>query len=195
MRYITNYSSGKMGYAIAAAAAEQGASVTLISGPVELAAPEGVVLVRVESTAELHRAVGERFAQCDCLVMAAAPADYRPSRISSEKIKRIKNLRLELEATGDILKDVAAGKRAGQIVVGFALETTDGVANARRKLREKKLDLIVLNEPSADSGFLTDTNRVQVIGRDGEAEEWPLLAKGEVARRLVARVAAMLGKR
>ncbi|HOY59383.1 MAG TPA: phosphopantothenoylcysteine decarboxylase, partial [Verrucomicrobiota bacterium] len=103
--------------------------------------------------------------------------------------------RLELEATGDILKDVAAGKRAGQIVVGFALETTDGVANARRKLREKKLDLIVLNEPSADSGFLTDTNRVQVIGRDGEAEEWPLLAKGEVARRLVARVAAMLGKR
>lgn len=182
-----------MGYAIAAAAVELGAETTLITGPTALTPPSGVKVVAVESTSELHEAVNIHFALCDCLIMAAAPSDYRPLHQSDTKLKRAGSLQIDLEPTVDILRDLAPHKNAHQVVVGFALETDDGIANAQKKLREKQLDLIVLNSPGAESGFSTDTNRVTIIRRGGEPEEWPLLPKEEVARRLVGLVGELLG--
>lgn len=184
-----------MGYALAAAAACLGAETTLITGPTALTPPDGVTVIAIESTADLHAAVKERFPSCDCLIMAAAPSDYRPAHVADRKLKRSEGLQLVLEPTVDILRDLAPGKRDNQIVVGFALETDNGIANAQRKLREKHLDLIVLNIPGADSGFSTQTNRVTIIRADGSPEEWPLLSKDEVASRLMALVAESFADR
>ena len=131
-----------MGYAIAAAATCLGAETTLITGPTALTLPDGVTVVRIESTAELHAAVKERFGSCDCLIMAAAPSDYRPAHVADHKLKRSVGLQLELQPTVDILKDLAPHRRQEQMVIGFHQQTDNGIGNAKRTLREKQLDQI-----------------------------------------------------
>jgi phosphopantothenoylcysteine decarboxylase/phosphopantothenate--cysteine ligase len=196
VRYISNRSSGKMGYAIAQAAADNGASVTLISGPTKLAPPENVEFVSIETTSDLQKAVSSCFAKSDCLIMAAAPSDFRPAQASTKKLKRTSaGLSLALEPTVDILKALAPRKKPGQVVMGFALETDDELANAKKKLKEKKLDLIVLNSArEAGAGFEHDTNRVTLLQPGRSPEEWPLMSKKDVAERLIERVAKLLVK-
>ena len=195
VRYVGNRSSGKMGYALAEAARDEGAQVTLISAPTALSPVYGVEMVAVRTAAEMHEAVMGRLEQTDILLMAAAVADYRPARVAEQKIKKGPGgLTLELERTEDILAAVAQARSQGRpgLVVGFAAETEDLLANAQDKLRRKKLDLIVANDVSAaDSGFGVDTNRVTLIGADGQVEELPLMTKFEVAEQILRRVAAL----
>lgn len=190
VRFISNRSSGKMGVAIAEAAWRRGASVTLIAGPLEVAIPPGIRVERVESTVEMSDAVGRRLPDQDVLIMAAAPADFRPATVAADKIKRGGGARsLELEATGDILTTTRGQRKAGAVIVGFALETTAVMNGATKKLADKDLDLIVANdatEPGA--GFSVDTNRVTLISRDGTREDLPLMAKIAVADEILNRV-------
>ena len=194
VRVVTNRSSGRMGYRVAEAAWERGASVTLISGPVELAPPVGVTVQRIESTAELEAAVRSALPQADVLVMAAAPADYRPVSPSAEKRPRQDGaLALPLEPTADILSGTAALRRPGSVVVGFALETGDALAKGKAKLERKALDLIVINdalEPGA--GFEVDTNRVAILDREGTSMILPLQSKRDVAERILDAVESRL---
>lgn len=195
VRVLTNRSSGRMGYAIAAEAWRRGASVTLISGPTFIAPPHGPDVVQVESAEHMRSAVREAIRGADVLVMSAAVADFTPSSPSAKKIKKEAGARpIELEAAPDILKTTLEDRRPGMIAVGFALETDDGRANASRKLKEKKLDLVVLNEPDPKkgSGFEVDTNRVTLIGRDGSSEDLPLMSKDDLAAALLDRVARLL---
>jgi phosphopantothenoylcysteine decarboxylase / phosphopantothenate---cysteine ligase len=187
VRVVTNPSSGRMGYAIAEAAHTRGADVVLVSGPSDLPLPFGVTAHRVETTAEMQRAVDGLAKHADLLVMAAAPADYRPLRPAAAKRPRASGtLTLELEATPDILAGLERPERC--VVVGFALETEgeNGVARAEAKLREKRLDYIILNnahEPGA--GFEVTTNRVTIIGKRGTPIALPLLDKRDVAERIL----------
>ena len=189
VRYITNRSSGKMGYAIAEAAAERGADVTLISGPVSLRTPGGVKSVDIVSSDELCDSVIERFPGCDILVMAAAPADFTPAEFSSEKIKKGgDNLTLNLRATRDILKTIAPLK-SNQKVMGFAAETHNVENNAIEKLRRKKLDFIAANDVTAEgAGFGTDTNIITLYGADGSREHSGMVTKREAADWLLDRL-------
>jgi phosphopantothenoylcysteine decarboxylase/phosphopantothenate--cysteine ligase len=183
VRFISNRSSGKMGYALAAEAQSRGAQVVLISGPTQLVPPEGVDLVPVRSASEMAQAVFKHFAQTDVVVMAAAVSDFTPADVSLEKIKK-KNAEpvLHLEETVDILKKLGEQKE-WQFVVGFAAESGAVGENARQKLREKGLDLIVGNDISQENrGFESDFNQVVVIDRDGKEEEFPPLPKTDVAR-------------
>ena len=170
-----------------------GAKVTLVTGPTSLTAPSGVETVQIETTEELHKVVSSRFAKCDCLIMAAAPADYAPNEVAGEKIKKSTgHLQLDLKPTKDILKEMGQKKKK-QILVGFALETHNGVDNARKKLKEKKLDLIVLNNPRDEgAAFDHDTNRVTIIRAGKKPEEWPLMGKSEVASKLLALIHSLL---
>ncbi len=186
VRYISNHSSGKMGYALAQAALDRGAAVTLITAPTGLPTPVGAERVDVETAAAMGQAVLEAVADCDVLVMAAAVADFRPAEVALQKIKKgASGLTLSLERTADILLEVAKqrdtlGRPA--LVVGFAAETQDLLRNARSKLEAKSLDLIVANDVSQpDSGFAVDTNRVTLLDREGGEEALPLLSKEEVA--------------
>lgn len=185
VRVITNPSSGRMGYALAEAAAERGAQVTLVSGPVDLPAPYGVVVHRVETTAEMQRALQALIKKADALFMAAAPADYAPKEQAARKRARGDGaLAVTLDATPDILKSLTRPARL--VAVGFALETGGGLERARVKLREKRLDYIVLNdalEPGA--GFEVLTNRVTIVAPEGEPLELPLLPKRAVADRIL----------
>ena len=195
VRFISNHSSGKMGVAIADAAWRRGATVTLIAGPITAPIPMGVEHVQVESTAQMHDAMAARIAAADVIVMSAAPADYRPAHVATGKIKKTGAPRsLELVETDDILRSTASARKPGAVVVGFALETDDLLANARRKLESKTLDLIVLNAANeVGSGFGGDTNRVTFIRRDSnEPEALPLMTKREVADELLDRVEALL---
>ena len=189
VRYITNRSSGKMGYAIAEAAAERGADVTLISGPVSLRTPAGVKRVDIVSSDELCDSVIERFPGCDILVMAAAPADFTPAEFSSEKIKKGgDNLTLNLRATRDILKTIAPLK-SNQKVMGFAAETHNVENNAIEKLKRKKLDFIAANDVTAEgAGFGTDTNIITLYGADGSREHSGMVTKREAADWLLDRL-------
>ena len=189
VRYITNRSSGKMGYAIAEAAAERGADVTLISGPVSLRTPAGVKRVDIVSSDELCDSVIERFPGCDILVMAAAPADFTPAEFSSEKIKKGgDNLTLNLRATRDILKTIAPLK-SNQKVMGFAAETHNLENNAIEKLKRKKLDYIAANDVTAEgAGFGTDTNIITLYGADGSREHSGMVTKREAADWLLDRL-------
>jgi phosphopantothenoylcysteine decarboxylase/phosphopantothenate--cysteine ligase len=193
VRFISNRSSGKMGFAVAAAARRRGASVVLVTGPTALDAPPGVERIPVTTAAEMREAVLAREPWASIVVMTAAVADYRMANPARQKIKKAGGaLSLTLEPTNDILAELGARRRADRVLVGFAAETEHGIEHARRKLREKRLDLIVLNDVSqADAGFDVDTNRVWLIGAEGEAEGWPLLDKDEVAERLMERVAGM----
>ncbi len=190
VRYVSNYSSGKMGYAVAEAARDRGARVSLVSAPVALAAPYGVEMVAVKTAEEMRDAVVAQCADADALIMAAAVADYRPAAAAAQKVKRTKGGRtLELAPTPDILAAVK-----GKLVrVGFAAESEDLVKNAAAKVAGKGLDLIVANDVTAPgSGFGTDTNQVTIIDKSGEAETLPLLSKYEVAQRILDRVVPLL---
>jgi phosphopantothenoylcysteine decarboxylase/phosphopantothenate--cysteine ligase len=195
VRVVTNRSSGKMGYAVAEAAWARGADVVLISGPVALDTPVGVEVRRVETTAQLESAVRQELPRADVLVMAAAPADFRPSAPSDRKRARNDGaLAIPMEPTDDILLTTREVRRPGSVMVGFALETGDALAKGRAKLERKALDLIVVNdalEPGA--GFEVDTNRVALLGRDGGARILPLQAKREVAEAILDAVEQALG--
>jgi phosphopantothenoylcysteine decarboxylase/phosphopantothenate--cysteine ligase len=191
VRYLSNHSSGKMGYAIARAAQRRGARVTLVTGPTSLAAPAGVETVAVTTAAEMARALASAFTSATVLVMAAAVADYRMRRPSAQKVKKgPRTMALELERNPDILTGLAA-KKGRRIVVGFAAETQAMADEARRKLRDKRLDLIVGNDVTAPgAGFGSDTNVVHLIAADGEERVLPVLPKDEVADRILDWVAA-----
>lgn len=187
VRFISNYSSGKMGFAIARAAAERGAGVTLITGPVTIETPPGVERIDVESAIGMREAAGNFFRSCDIFIGAAAVADYRPADVFRGKLKKNEaEIQFTLVKNPDILGDFGIQKRPGQIAVGFALEQEDGIANARKKLEEKNLDLIALNfSDRKTSGFEVETNMLTLIGRGGETAELPLLMKEEAARKLL----------
>lgn len=188
VRVLTNPSTGRMGFALAEAAFARGAEVTLITGPTELILPLGVAAHRVETTEEMQRAVQAMVKRADLLIMAAAPADYRPAARAATKRPRANgSFTIELEATPDILASLKRPKRC--VVVGFALETGDGLRRARAKLRDKDLDYIILNdalEPGA--GFEVTTNRVTILGKGREPIELPLLPKRGVADRILDEV-------
>lgn len=193
VRFISNYSSGKMGYALAQAAIELGAETTLISGPASIAPPLAAKFISIETTEQLYQAVSREFASTDCLIMAAAPSDFKPENESSEKIKRnASSLKLSLQPTVDILKSLSNGKRKSQLVIGFALETSDAIANATKKLNEKNLDAIVVNIPSTTTGFNTDTNQVTFISRNKQPERWELMSKLETSRKILEKVSSMI---
>ena len=195
VRVVTNRSSGKMGYRLAEAAWERGAEVQLISGPVMLEPPVGVRVIRIDSTAELEQAVREALPAADILVMAAAPADYRPSEFSASKRSRIDGtLAIPFEPTADILRATRDARRAGSVIVGFALETGDALTKGRQKLERKELDLIVVNDAlEAGAGMEVDTNRVAILARDGSSTIVPLGTKREVAEAILDAVEARLG--
>jgi len=185
VRVLTNPSSGRMGYALAEAAQARGAQVVLVSGPTELPPPGGVTVQRIESTEDLARAVQGLMKEADALFMAAAPADFRPKTTAKTKQPRGDGaFTVELEATPDILASLKRPK--GCVMVGFALETGNGLARARQKLQDKSLDFVVLNdalEPGA--GFEVTTNRVTVLSKGGRQLDLPLLPKREVADRIL----------
>ncbi|HVF84528.1 MAG TPA: bifunctional phosphopantothenoylcysteine decarboxylase/phosphopantothenate--cysteine ligase CoaBC [Abditibacteriaceae bacterium] len=187
VRFLTNRSSGKMGYAIAHELESRGAKVHLVSGPTNLEAPENVERMDVTTTQEMFHAATTIARDCDIIVACAAPADYRAKVVAAQKIKKSStrnHLQLELEATPDIVAAIAHNKKPDQIVVGFAAETENLVRYAQQKLTEKNLDAIVANDVSQlDSGFESDHNRVTWISKEVE-ESWPLMNKSEVAARL-----------
>lgn len=189
VRYITNRSSGKMGYAVAEAAARRGARVVLISGPTSLDAPAGVERVSVRTALEMQQAVRQHFGKASVGIFAAAVADYRPAEPVSQKIKRSKDvLEIRLESNPDILASVAAEKGA-RLVVGFAAETDRIAENARKKLTAKNADLIVANDVTAEgAGFDLDTNVVTLFARDGRDLLLPKMTKSEVAGRILDEV-------
>ncbi|HET7616690.1 MAG TPA: bifunctional phosphopantothenoylcysteine decarboxylase/phosphopantothenate--cysteine ligase CoaBC [Bacillales bacterium] len=189
VRFFTNHSSGKMGYALAKAAAAVGAEVTLISGPSELISPAGVKRVRVTTAEEMYREVVERYADQDVVIKAAAVSDYRPKRTYNEKMKKSDGeLTIEMERTRDILAELGRRKEH-QILVGFAAETHDVEQYARKKLQKKNLDLVVVNNVAEEnSGFRGDTNKVILMKRDGELEKWPLMSKERAADAIIEEV-------
>ena len=193
VRYIGNRSSGKMGYAIAAAARDRGANVTLITTPTAIAIPEGIKTVTVRSALQMKDAVVKATAKADVLLMAAAVADYTPKTTAKQKIKKgAGGLTLELVKTPDIISEV----KGKFLKIGFAAETQNLLANAKKKLASKGLDMIVANDvTSKGSGFGTDTNKVTLISKDGKQESLPLMSKREVAEKLMDRVGKMIGKK
>jgi len=192
VRYVSNYSSGKMGYAVAEAARDRGAEVVLVSAPTALPTPYGVRLAPVQRAAEMRDAVVRECRDAQALVMAAAVADYQPVAIAEQKMKRrAKTLSLELTRTPDILAEAGTGL----IRVGFAAESENLVANARGKLESKGLHLIVANDITGpETAFDADTNRVVILDRDGGEERLPAMAKYDVAQRILDRVVELLAK-
>jgi len=192
VRYVSNYSSGKMGYAIAEAARDRGAEVVLVSAPTALPTPYGVKLAPVQRAAEMRDAVVQECRDAQALVMAAAVADYQPAATAEQKMKRrAKTLSLELTRTPDILAEAGTGL----VRVGFAAESENLVANARRKLESKGLDLIVANDITGpETAFDADTNRVVILDRAGGEERLPVMTKYEVAQRILDRVVELLAK-
>jgi phosphopantothenoylcysteine decarboxylase/phosphopantothenate--cysteine ligase len=195
VRFIGNRSSGKMGFAIANAAAQRGANVTLISGPVALGTPKNVSRIDVETAEQMFDAVTKQAKKCDVIIMAAAVADYAPKKPASNKIKKnesTQGLTLELQPTSDILRSLGA-KKNGTVLVGFALETENEVKNAKEKLRKKNLDLIVLNSTRDEgSAFGSDTNVVTIISKDGRTEKLSKMPKFDVAVEILNRIATLL---
>ncbi len=193
VRYISNRSSGRQGYAIAEQARDMGAETVLISGPSNLREPGGMEVVKVMTAEEMASAVKEHFISCDLLVMSAAVSDYTPSEPYSGKRKKSdKDLTIELKPTEDILKSVSKSKDK-QVIIGFALETDNRIENAKKKLKEKKVDFIVLNNPNEEgAGFDVDTNRADIIRSDGNIEELPLMTKRELAREILQRAIPLL---
>ncbi|MBD3169565.1 MAG: bifunctional phosphopantothenoylcysteine decarboxylase/phosphopantothenate--cysteine ligase CoaBC [candidate division Zixibacteria bacterium] len=193
VRYISNRSSGKMGYALALEAKAEGADVVLVSGPSGLTAPRGIEMVRVTTAVEMAEAVKKRFDESDVVIMSAAVSDYAPSNPPASKIKKTEAaLHLDLDSTEDILRSLGEMKKK-QVLVGFALETDNAVDNAIKKLESKNLDFIVLNNPNeSGAGFDTDTNRVDIISRGGRVDELPLMSKREVAAEIITRIVKLL---
>mgnify|MGYP004455032845 FL=1 len=187
VRFISNHSTGKMGYAIAKQAGMRGAKVTLVSGPVALEAPKGVEVVPVVSAKDMANAVWERADEMDMIIKAAAVADYRPVTTYEDKVKKSgDDMNIALERTDDILAHLGKNKKEGQILCGFSMETKDMLENSKVKLKKKNLDVIVANNLKvAGAGFGTDTNIVTLITKD-EVKELPILSKEEVADRILS---------
>lgn len=198
VRFLSNRSSGKMGYALAESAAARGAQVTLISGAASASPPPDVEFVRVETTAEMLRAAESRFAGCDLLIAAAAPADYTPERVEPRKRKKQgaeETWTLRLRATPDIVGTLGA-RKSHQIVVGFAAETENLRENAAEKLARKRLDMIVANDVTAEgAGFESDTNIVTLLWPDGRAEDLPQMPKRALADRLLDSLLPLLARK
>jgi phosphopantothenoylcysteine decarboxylase/phosphopantothenate--cysteine ligase len=196
VRFISNRSSGKMGYALARAAVRRGAEVTLVTGPTSLAAPAKARLVRVKTAAEMRTAVLDSFTASTAVVMAAAVSDYSPAEAAAKKLKKSsESLRLDLKRNPDILKELGM-KKDGRFIVGFAAETDDVIANARNKLEEKNLDMIVANDVTAEgSGFEGETNIATIIDRSGDVQTLPLMTKDELADRIFDHIHAVKSHR
>ena len=190
IRYVTNRSSGKMGYALAEAARDRGAKVTLITAPTSLPRPAGTEAVNVCTAQEMYQATKDAVSQTDALIMAAAVADFRPTRAAKDKIKKGQDkLTLEFERTPDILGSI----KGDFIKVGFAAESSNLVENAKQKLYQKGINLIVANDITAsDSGFGADNNRVTIIDQEGKIDNLPLLPKREIADKILDKVAKLL---
>jgi phosphopantothenoylcysteine decarboxylase/phosphopantothenate--cysteine ligase len=197
VRFISNHSSGKMGVAIARAAWRRGADVTLIAGHMDVPLPGELTTLKAETVEEMSKSVAKALPSADVLVMAAAPADFRPAEKATTKIKKGKGgTKIDLEQTEDILKSTISKRKKRSLIVGFALETGDGLTNAREKLKSKDLDLVVLNdatEPGA--GFGVDTNRVTLIDRGGTEEQLQLMSKIDLAEMLLDRIEEKLNGR
>ncbi len=193
VRYISNHSSGKMGYAVAKAAVERGAEVVLVSGPVSLEQPDGVKFVPVISAEDMYHAVMERFEICDAVIGAAAVADYRAAEISKLKLKKNDDdMTLRLEKNTDIMKELGKIK-GGRILAGFCAETDHLLENAAKKIKTKNLDLIVANDVTMEgAGFGTDTNIIKIMRRDGSVEDLPLMSKLSAAHRILDEIAALV---
>ncbi|MEE2986770.1 MAG: bifunctional phosphopantothenoylcysteine decarboxylase/phosphopantothenate--cysteine ligase CoaBC [Nitrospinota bacterium] len=190
VRYLSNPSSGKMGFAVAEQARDRGAKVTLVSGPTHLPPPKGVQCVSCRNASEMNELIQKFWPQCDVLVMAAAVGDFKVKQVRKEKIKKQGDepLHLKLVPTPDILKEVSK-TRSHQLVVGFAAETENLVQSASDKLKNKNLDLIVANDISAPGiGFQSDANQVTLIDRDGIVEPWPQMSKLDIANRLLDKI-------
>ena len=197
-RFLSNPSSGRQGFALAQAALDRGAAVTLITGPTHLPTPVGAERVDVATAEELETATLEACAEADLLLMAAAVADYRPAEVAAQKMKKAAaDLTLRLTRTPDVLASVAARRAESgypHTVVGFAAESQELIANARSKLEAKSLDLIVANDVTArDAGFAAETNRVVILDREGGVEELPLMSKTAVAEAILDRVTEIGG--
>lgn len=198
VRFMTNRSSGRMGYAMARAARRRGGEVTLVSGPTNLTPPRGVTFKGVKTAEEMRRAVLDGCEEFDVIIKAAAVLDYKPKQTSEHKIKKRGGaLTLELVENPDILGELGRRKSSGRpLLIGFAAETQDLTANAMEKLKKKNLDMIVANDVSRrDAGFDVDTNAVRVIERDGGVDEWALMPKEEVADRLLDKIRDRWGTR
>lgn len=189
VRFLSNRSTGKMGYAIAKMAMLRGADVTLVSGPVNLTPPPFVKVVAVESAQEMFEAVRDAAEEQDIIIKSAAVADYRPTKIAEDKIKKTdEEMSIPLERTTDIIKYLGEHKREGQFICGFSMETKDMLANSSKKLEKKKMDMIVANNVKEEgAGFATDTNKVVVITQDG-MKDLPLMSKEEVADSLLSEI-------
>jgi phosphopantothenoylcysteine decarboxylase / phosphopantothenate---cysteine ligase len=196
VRFISNHSSGKMGIAIAEAAWRRGASVTLVVGHVDAPIGSGPQIVRTESVDDMTAAVASALPSADALVMAAAPADFRPARPASRKISKradADGMAIELAPTTDILRATLPIRPPHAVIVGFALETGDALTKGAAKLKEKSLDLIVVNDALEEgAGFAVDTNRVTILSRDRDPEKLPLMAKTAVADAILDRVGPLL---
>ncbi len=190
VRFISNRSSGKMGYALAQAAVNQGFKVILISGIVALEKVQGTEFIQIESAADMACAVKKYADSADYIIMAAAVADYRPKVVYSNKLKKTDgDLVLTLERTEDILKYLGENKKAHQTLIGFAAETDDLIANAQSKLQRKNLDFIIANDVSkSDRGFGSNDNAVTILKKDGSSEEIPLTQKNDLAELLIAKL-------
>ncbi|HVP58530.1 MAG TPA: bifunctional phosphopantothenoylcysteine decarboxylase/phosphopantothenate--cysteine ligase CoaBC [bacterium] len=194
VRFISNRSSGKMAVALSRVARRRGAETVLILGPAEVELPGGVKVVRIETGAELRDAIASEWEGADCLVMAAAVCDYKSAAPASGKLKREAKLALELVSTDDILKGFAR-KKGGRIIVGFALETRDEIEGGKRKLREKDLDLVVVNNPLREgTGFGSDVNGGALIDRDGRVTDLAAMPKLDFSERIFDAVSALLAK-
>jgi len=194
VRFLSNRSSGKMGVAIAAAAWRRGADVRLIAGPLSVPGPTGASVTTVETTEQMRAEVGRAIREADALIMAAAPADFRPAAPADQKIKKANAPpAIALEPTPDILASTIASRSKKLVTVGFALETSSALEHGRGKLASKQLDLIVVNDATErGAGFTVDTNRVTFIDREGRTDEQPLMAKGDVADLILDRVERLM---
>ncbi len=188
VRFITNYSTGKMGYLLAELARKKGYNVTLISGPTFLKPPKGVKIIYIESAAELKEEILHYISKVDCLIMTAAVGDYRVNQINKSKIKSKRKINLSLVSNPDILKEAGKRKKRNQLFVGFALETENFVKNGLQKMREKNLDFLIVSSP----GFFGEAKRkkiVKLLNKKGEVTDFSLLSKKEVAKKIINEVA------
>ena len=187
VRFLSNPSSGKMGYALARAAVDRGMQVTLVSGPTALKAPAGAEVLYVETAREMQEAMSQRFAKADLIIMAAAVSDHRPETRSKQKQKKEQvRMTLDLVANPDILMELGKQKKNGQTLVGFAAETENQLPNARRKLREKNLDWIVANDVSEkDRGFQSDFNKISLLSKEQNEMDFEYQEKNSLARKIM----------
>ena len=196
VRYISNHSSGKMGYALALAAKEAGADVTLVSGPVNISSPDGIKTVNVESAKEMYDSVMKEFPEIDIAILSAAVSDYTPKEVYDGKLKKMdvgKNMNIELESTIDILATLGSAKKENQKVIGFALESANEIENGWKKLKAKNADMIVVNSANKpQSGFGGDENTITILTRDGKEQAYPPMSKLLCAGAILKKIAGIL---